>query len=145
MTFFRCVLILITTHILLFVVWGALYPYQININGISNNTAKSTKIPLPPFSSLTNIRHVAGICTTISFMYTFTSGGLILARNKDDVLNNCLCLGAVASYTQWLFKRDANIIWTNRLAAGVALTSIIYANTGYEVDRLYNSSRSSNN
>jgi len=116
-------------------VWGALYPYQININGISNNTAKA-KLLLPPFSSFKNIRYVAGICTTISFAYTFTSGGLILARNKDDVLNNCLCLGAVASYTQWLFKKDANIIWTNRLAAGVALTSIIYANTGYEVESL---------
>ena len=69
-------------------------------------------------------------------MYTFTSGGLILARNKDDVLNNCLCLGAVAGYTQWLFKKDANIIWTNRFALGVAVTSIIYANTGYEVDSL---------
>jgi len=130
------------THTYLSSVWGALYPYQININGISNNTAKA-KIPLPPFSSFQNIRYVAGICTTISFMYTFTSGGLILARNKDDVLNNCLCLGAVARYTQWLFKKDANILWTNRLAAGIALTSIIYANTGYEVDRLYNSSKSS--
>ena len=122
-------------------VWGALYPYQININGIiSNNIAKATKIPLPPFSSFHNIRYVAGICTTISFVYTFTSGGLILARQKDDVLNNCLCLGAVAGYTQWLFKKDANIMWTNRLALGVALTSIVYANTGYEV---YNSSKSS--
>ena len=122
----------------MFVVWGALYPYQININGvISNNTAKATKIPLPPFSSFHNIRYVAGICTTISFVYTFTSGGLILARQKDDVLNNCLCLGAVAGYTQWLFRKDANIIWINRLALGVALTSIIYANTGYEVDSLY--------
>ena len=126
-------------------VWGALYPYQININGISNNTAKATKIPLPPFSSFNNIRYVAGICTTISFVYTFTSGGLILARQKDDILNNCLCLGAVAGYTQWLFKKDANIIWTNRIALGVAVTSIIYANTGYEVDSVYNSPKSSNN
>lgn len=106
-------------------VWGAFNPYPIDAI-----KAGGKFIPLRPFSSLSSVGYYAGLFGSIALVKCSTSNGLALARNKLDVWNDLLGVAAVYSYASYLFRgSDKRITWNNRCLAGIAIGSIVYANT----------------
>ncbi len=106
-------------------VWGAFNPYPIEAM-----KAGGKFIPLRPFSSLTSIGYYAGLFGSIALVKCTASGGLALARNKLDVWNDLVGVAAVYSYASYLFRgSEKRVTWNNRCLAGVAIGSIVYANT----------------
>lgn len=106
-------------------VWGAFNPYP--IEAIKSD---GKFIPLRPFSSLTSVGYYAGLFGSIALVKCTASGGLALARNKLDVWNDLVGVVAVYSYASYLFRgSEMRVTWNNRCLAGLAIGSIVYANT----------------
>lgn len=106
-------------------VWGTFNPYP--IEPIKRG---GTFIPLRPFSSLASVGFYAGLFGSIALVKCTTSGVLASARNKLDVWNDLVGVAAVYSYASYLFKgSEQRITWNNRCMAGIAIGSVIYANT----------------
>ena len=105
-------------------VWGAFNPYPIEAI-----KAGGKFIPLRPFSSLTSVGYYAGLFGSIALVKCTASGGLALARNKLDVCNDLVGVAAVYSYASYLFGSEKRVKWNNRCLAGMAIGSIVYANT----------------
>ena len=62
-------------------------------------------------------------------MQRFTAGGMAVARDRQDVWNEFVGVGAVYGYANALLKYEKRICWNNRAVAGIVIGSIVYANT----------------
>ena len=61
-------------------------------------------------------------------MQRFTSGGLTLARAREDRLNDLVGLGVTFGYTSTVLLSERLVIWNNRAVAGVLAGLVVYAN-----------------
>ncbi|KAL3782527.1 hypothetical protein ACHAW5_010898 [Stephanodiscus triporus] len=84
---------------------------------------------LPPFSSLASVGYYAGLFGSMTLVKCLTSGGLALVRNRRDVWNDLFGVAAVYGYARFLFISEKRVYWNNRAFAGIAISSVIYANT----------------
>ena len=84
--------------------------------------------PLPPFSSLRSIGCFAGVCGSIVATQRFASGGMAVARNRNDVWNELAGVAAVYYHAERLFRSEKAMVWNNRVVAGLVVGSIAYAN-----------------
>lgn len=66
---------------------------------------------------------------SIGAVQRFTAGGMAVARDRQDVWNEFVGLGAVYGYTNALLRSEKRVLWNNRAVAGIVVGSIIYANT----------------
>ncbi len=101
-------------------VWGAFNPYPVRAGQV---------FPLPPFSSLASVGYYARLVGSIAMVKCLASGGLALARNERDMWNEIFGLGAVFGYSKFLSFSEKRMCWNNRAFAGIAIGSVIYANT----------------
>eukprot|EP00956_Cyclotella_meneghiniana_P011129 scaffold15570_cov51-Cyclotella_meneghiniana.AAC.3 len=65
---------------------------------------------------------------SIVFVSKFVSGGLAVARNRDDALNELFGFGAVGTYWWKVLSSDTRILWNNRFVSGALASAVIYAN-----------------
>ena len=101
--------------------WGCFNP--IPVPGIS-----SVVTPLRPFSSLASVWYCAATIGTVAAVQRFTSGGLTLARAREDRLNDLVGLGVTFGYTSTVLLSERLVIWNNRAVAGVLAGLVVYAN-----------------
>ncbi|KAL3817130.1 hypothetical protein ACHAXA_009961 [Cyclostephanos tholiformis] len=106
--------------------WGAFNPYPV---GADVAKVGRRVFPLPPFSSLASVGYYAGLFGSITVVRCSTSGGLALARNRRDVWNDLFGVAAVYGYARFLFISEKRVYWNNRAFAGIAISSVVYANT----------------
>lgn len=106
--------------------WGAFNPYPV---GVDVAKVGRKLVLLPPFSSLASVGYYAGLFGSMTLVKCLTSGGLALARNRRDVWNDLFGVAAVYGYARFLFISEKRVYWNNRAFAGIAISSVIYANT----------------
>jgi len=106
--------------------WGAFNPYPVPN---SKQALAKTFVPLPPLSSLRSIGFYAGLAGSVAAVQRFAAGGMAVARDRRDVWNELIGLGAVYGYGKYVFKTEKRMSWNNRAVAGIVVGSIVYANT----------------
>jgi hypothetical protein len=85
-------------------------------------------VPLRPFSSLASAGYYGAPIGSVVFVSRFVSGGMTLARNRHDVYNGIVVLGAVGAYWKMVLSHDTRVVWNNRFVGGAMLGAIVYAN-----------------
>jgi hypothetical protein len=58
-----------------------------------------------------------------------SSEGMALVRNRRDTISDVFGGVSVFAYTKYLIESEKRIMWNNRAFTGLALGSIMYANT----------------
>jgi hypothetical protein len=106
--------------------WGAFNPYPV---GVDLAQPGRKVFPLPPFSSLASVGYYAGLFGSITIVKFLSLGGLAFARNRRDLWNDLVGVGAVYGYARFLFLSEKRVYWNNCAFAGIAISSVIYANT----------------
>lgn len=109
--------------------WGCFNPIPIPGSRQAFEITKTRKfIPLPPFSSLSSVGYYAAIFGTIAVVQRFTSGGLAVARGRDDIWNNLIGFASVGGYWWKVLSSETRVLWNNRAVGGFVAGSIVYAN-----------------
>lgn len=114
--------------------WGAFNPFPVpnSKQALALALARTEGrkfVPLPPFSSLASVGYYAGIAGSMATVQRFASGGVAVARNRQDGWSEFAGMGAVYAYASALFKSERRLSWNNRAFAGLVMGSIVYANT----------------
>jgi hypothetical protein len=106
--------------------WGAFNPYPVRVDVTK---VGRTLVILPPFSSLASVGYYAGLFGSMTLVKCLTSGGMALSRNRRDVWNDLFGVAAVYGWARFLFVSEKRVCWNNRAFAGIAISSVVYANT----------------
>ncbi|KAL7523260.1 hypothetical protein ACHAWF_000442, partial [Thalassiosira exigua] len=108
--------------------WGAFNPYPVPGSSHAQALAKTSKfVPLPPFSSLASVGRYAGVFGSVFTLPHFVSGGMAVARKRQDMLNVYAGVVAVFGYAYALFESERRLAWNNRAVAGIFVGSAIYS------------------
>ena len=110
-------------------VWGAYNPFPNSGQAMATKTTTSKFVPLPPFSSLASVCRYAGMFGSIGAVQRFASGAFAVARDRQDMWNECFGVAAVYGYASYLFKSEKCMTWNNRAVSGIVFGSIVYAQT----------------
>jgi hypothetical protein len=109
--------------------WGCFNPIPVPGSKEALAIAQSGKfVPLRPFSSLASVGYCGATIGSVAFVSRFVSGGVAVARNKHDWMNEFIGFGAVAAYWSTVLSVEERVRWNNRLVAGSFVGAILYAN-----------------